>query len=370
MGENVNERVWWIDCSKAYGIILVFYGHLIEQIWSITGYVAALHHYKFIYAFHMPLFFILSGYIGKQLHNTQFWQFLMTKVKKRLLPVLFLNGIALPFWLAKYVITYGSIDFRDLTIKILGSIRGLPQFNWMTWFLVCLFAVEIIDYFYYRFIKSNMRLLIVPIIYIIGWIMTHYKLLIFKVNILGATGTIGANFFFLSEAIISYPFYYLGIILKNSNLINKLDNRTYMLTGFILFLLLSTFTYDINTSFNGGSKVVVMASLDHGNIFLFPITAIFGSFILIIMSRLTPPNAVLRYIGQNTLWLLGINGIFYHFLNETICTTMSQYLSNDSITIFLICSLLTIFSLGLSLPIANSLSLYYQKIFYRALFSK
>ena len=44
----------WIDLAKVIGIFLVIYGH---------GNLANQHIKEFIYTFHMPLFFVLSGLI-------------------------------------------------------------------------------------------------------------------------------------------------------------------------------------------------------------------------------------------------------------------------------------------------------------------
>lgn len=49
------ERLDWVDAAKGLGIILVVVAH----VWT-RGPVR-----DFIYAFHMPLFFLLSGYMGK-----------------------------------------------------------------------------------------------------------------------------------------------------------------------------------------------------------------------------------------------------------------------------------------------------------------
>ena len=48
----MGKRIEWIDVSKGIGIILVLIGHI-----SLNGGLN-----KFIYSFHMPLFFILSGF--------------------------------------------------------------------------------------------------------------------------------------------------------------------------------------------------------------------------------------------------------------------------------------------------------------------
>ena len=60
MHSNINladkgkdNRVGWIDCLKALGIYLVILGHTLKD-----SYLSV-----WIYSFHMPLFFILSGYL-------------------------------------------------------------------------------------------------------------------------------------------------------------------------------------------------------------------------------------------------------------------------------------------------------------------
>lgn len=50
------ERTQWIDWAKTIGIWLVVFGH-------IPGHHPAVS--EFIYAFHMPLFFFISGYLAK-----------------------------------------------------------------------------------------------------------------------------------------------------------------------------------------------------------------------------------------------------------------------------------------------------------------
>ena len=66
------SRVLFIDIARIYGVVLVYYGHIIESYMKAGSAVAAMH-YKFVYSFHMPLFFILSGYIAKeQLADTEF----------------------------------------------------------------------------------------------------------------------------------------------------------------------------------------------------------------------------------------------------------------------------------------------------------
>ena len=49
----MNKRVEWIDLAKGLGMLLVILGHCV-------CFGGIMH--NAIFAFHMPLFFILSGY--------------------------------------------------------------------------------------------------------------------------------------------------------------------------------------------------------------------------------------------------------------------------------------------------------------------
>lgn len=63
---NNKERILWIDYVKVFACILVVLGHLIQSLQksnidnfeNITSFIN-----WFIYLFHMPLFFVASGYL-------------------------------------------------------------------------------------------------------------------------------------------------------------------------------------------------------------------------------------------------------------------------------------------------------------------
>lgn len=52
-----NKRMEWIDVAKGLGLVLTILGHLLYSgTWSTLN--------KFIYSFHMPMYFILSGFVA------------------------------------------------------------------------------------------------------------------------------------------------------------------------------------------------------------------------------------------------------------------------------------------------------------------
>lgn len=64
----MKKRILWIDIAKAIAILLMVVGHT-----SIPNVLS-----NFIWAFHMPLFFIASGFTngggGKKRCPSSFWQ--------------------------------------------------------------------------------------------------------------------------------------------------------------------------------------------------------------------------------------------------------------------------------------------------------
>lgn len=80
MGNKItNNRIEWIDTAKGMGLILVVLGHLHIPFLA-----------SWIYLFHMPLFFFLSGvvYSGQQY---SFLEFLTRRIKTLVVPYFFLD---------------------------------------------------------------------------------------------------------------------------------------------------------------------------------------------------------------------------------------------------------------------------------------
>ena len=55
----MKKRIDWIDIVRAMGMFLIIMGHTLEgYTYSIVG--------KLIFAVHVPVFFVLSGYLYKE----------------------------------------------------------------------------------------------------------------------------------------------------------------------------------------------------------------------------------------------------------------------------------------------------------------
>ena len=93
MSQNVKNRIEWIDYSKGILIILVIAGHAIPEFDLHLDYLA-----HFIYSFHMPAFFILSGYLFRYKKDINTVEFAKKKAKQLLIPYIIFSCPD-PLWL-------------------------------------------------------------------------------------------------------------------------------------------------------------------------------------------------------------------------------------------------------------------------------
>ena len=168
------QRIAYLDTTKAIGMYLVFYGHFIEKLYY-TGSVLIFPELKLIYSFHVPLFFFLSGVFLK-FDSRPLGLIVLNKFKTRILPTVFFGLIAIPWFLFLDKFTVSAV-----LLKVKAYLLGQPELNWVTWFLVCLFTLEIIIVLisrFYSFTSKRKMVFVIPIFFAIGWLLANYAELI------------------------------------------------------------------------------------------------------------------------------------------------------------------------------------------------
>ena len=78
--KKMNERDTFLDFCKGIAIFLVVLGHVLEKSMHQMNSL-----YDFIYLFHMPFFFMLSGYLAWRVKRFDF-SFFKKKARTLLLP--------------------------------------------------------------------------------------------------------------------------------------------------------------------------------------------------------------------------------------------------------------------------------------------
>ena len=118
------------------------------------------------------------------------------------------------------------------------------------------------------------------------------------------------------------------------------------------------FTYRLNDGpFNFPVyKAVVILFASHGHILLFPMTALAGCALVFLLARLTPETRALNWLGRNTLILMCLNGLFYHYINPPMAKWALATFPSNGLAIFTMGSLMTIVSLATCAPLIYGLN--------------
>lgn len=157
------QRVQWIDYAKGIGIFLVVLGHTIRGIVgnSILESTALVQFVdRWIYAFHMPLFFLISGLFVQRSLQKPFNTFIVDKFQVLAYPYFvwsILQGIL-------QLATYGKLKTSEAWLSLLKIIyEPTMQF----WFIYTLFIILIIYGVAHQFrLTSNHLLGFAVLIYV------------------------------------------------------------------------------------------------------------------------------------------------------------------------------------------------------------
>ena len=138
-----------LDMMRGWAIILVVLGH--------AGVPDILR--TFIYSFHMPLFFFISGFFCNDRKDVQ--KFFLSKIKSLYVPfvVVYLLLIVLSHWLHHFSLTkFDYNSFGDIVKALSLVLRfrvGAMDLLGHFWFLPVLFFISIFFYGMLRLTKTN-----------------------------------------------------------------------------------------------------------------------------------------------------------------------------------------------------------------------
>ena len=112
-------RIVWIDIAKAVTILAMIAGHCVSFGSPVRN---------FIFSFHMPIFFILTGFTMREINDLQgFWKGLKKDVRHLLLPAVGIQAVNL---LLRIFIQGGGGSFRDCYLCeaiVLGKCGGYKR---------------------------------------------------------------------------------------------------------------------------------------------------------------------------------------------------------------------------------------------------
>lgn len=235
-----------LDIVKGIGILLVVYGHSKIEF----------GHYM-IYMFHMPLFFLVSGYLHKE-----------REIKSLLL-------VKMRSLIKSYIVFFIICSIIDYLLKGNSMIHELDIFNpngcaGPLWFLVALFEISILFQMTLIFTKRYVCV-ICGMFTIVGYVLSQYHIDIPL---------------FIDSAISMMLFYYIGFELKrNEHRKFKFSNQALpfiSLLSIVSFVFLYMLDYKVmHLDVNDIWQNQIM-----GNFVLYILSALMGVTMIFSISRL------------------------------------------------------------------------------------
>lgn len=277
-GENVihkdaNQRLEWMDVAKGIAIILMVVGH--------TSIPKSLS--DFIWAFHMPLFFIASGWLTNWNRNT-IQDFICNKSKNLLLPFLSYSMIVL--CVRCLLLPEGGIPY--LIYWLTHGWNGIAL-----WFIPVLFAALVISKFVIGLREDWLIVGGCIVLALFGALLSHYRIHLpwTLSSIPYATALVIMGYF--AKRSVGCMEKYKGII---------------MILGFGVTFIISRF-YTLDICFNSVTPV-----------FLLTIGAVSGvamtfSFSFLLLKTKYMAN-LFQKVGQETFIILGLSQIIIVVLKE------------------------------------------------------
>jgi len=344
------KRIVWIDVAKTLAVILVFYGHFVGNFISSDSRPALLQ-MKFIYSFHVPLFFILSGLIYRE-KNYSWTDFLKSRFSRRFVPYLFFNLLFMTLWIGKSIVivkrSWSVINTECLLRTSRLFFLGIPTWNVVTWFLICLMMVEIIQFALRNYIRSTGRLILSLIFFASMTVVISY----FN-DAVNSIKLFEYNYWSVKSALTALFFYQFGILLQKTNFLNLKLSPALSVLPATLFLIITLLTFNQNQGpFPVEYHWIAIGGTSYGNPFLFLLTALTGSFFIIFTGQALSSFKILSWMGLFTLPLFCLNGIMLNNFNGIFVKLFHILrLNPESPILSLYCSIQTLICLATCIPV-------------------
>ena len=332
---KIEKRIEWIDICKAVGILFVIVGHVgipeSVDIW--------------IHAFHMPLFFMLSGLCYKEKKHQHFLPFIKSRFLSLIVPYILFSVILYFLWnIIMYYVNINNVGTCGNLVNCMFTPASTTScFGAVNWFLPSLFIVEVFFWIICKITKYSKTKCTIAIIFLslISYcypIITQYRIpLAIDSSLMGTT------------------FYGIGWLMKNINYSKiKITLKRSILFSYTILAFL--FGFFLRLSFV--NRMTNVRTLLYGDYSLYFVNAIGITCLFMILSILLDIASekiktlnLLKFAGKNTMIILLLNGIlarFYNILMEIYNSSIHNkilILVNSvfvSIIIMILCVLLSI----------------------------
>lgn len=273
------NRLNYIDAAKGLGILLMVLGHIWTE--SCAGIVI------WLYSFHIPMFFILSGMIMKYsgaLDKKTIGENVRTKCRQLIIPYITFEALYVIVIGTKQGFNYEKLQWHWYDGLFLNPVNG------PLWFLLCLFVVEVAFIILNSVVKNKKcNVLVAVVLYIIPFIMT----------------TENIQLKFIITCCTAYGFFTLGYYW-----FEYISSKEMRWTYVLLLLFTGMVLAMVNTKTN-------MYDLNYKNPLLYTGNAVVTSSAFIFLFKKISSN-VLEFWGRNTIIMLALHVLCMSIIRNVI----------------------------------------------------
>lgn len=310
-----------LDFLKGIGIVFVVLGHCFTS--AIVEKYPTIEMCKLIiYTFHMPLFFIVSGYLQglKPYKLKKLKKISLHQTRKLLLPYLVWSILLYVFYFFINKLSVGTIP-EDITLNPFKLLLNIFTYKVVTgnvlWFVYILFLISVVSYFIHCLIsRKSVSVMFVILVAAIGFIANSYM---------------QEDLFIIKRFAVMWIYYEIGVFIGKYVKDVSFKASWYLNLGFAaLYVLL--FIGFVNIGGTCGMILNILCAL----------TAV---FIFYSLSKYNNSWAyrILSYIGKRTLYIYYLHNPYIVLILITALTSFTEINVIFTITIS--------FALGCIIPL-------------------
>lgn len=295
------QRKIWIDWAKTLSIFAIVWGHCFPE--GLCG---------FIYAFNVPVFFIISGYLCHR--EASFGKCFDKTLHNLIIPYFILAAIKVAGPVIKHI---GDGEWIWSVAAVLGGFHSLNDAPGCSnlWFVYSLVIVKLLFQ-----VSSGKRDIALAMACLAGAVVYN--------DILHLEWR-----WAVSNCLLAYPFFIIGNSLRDKDILQRLvtSARQYRYGAALAAALLIAVTYIVGTQ-NGQAKLYMGQYAN--NIVLFAVGALTGSMAVFVLSALLDGVRlkITRVISSGTIVILVFHRELLHpLLKEIGKTDISSLLTVNTL---------------------------------------
>lgn len=267
------KRIDYLDMAKFIGLVLVCFCHIPMPEGNF---------HVWVYSFHMPLFFIISGIF----FSPERFDF-GNSTKQLLIPFLLFNIIA--YWITMIIglVSSGELKFLDITSDFITQSRYIIG---PSWFLISLFILRIYCGTVFKYL--NGKYLVISAVLIMETFYFSADSEFWHILSSGST-------------VLGLPFYLLGYYFKGIFINNRHINR--------LWLPVVALGLSIPAIYNGQVEI---HNHDFGqSVALFILFGLIGSLFIITLSQYVNfPKKIMTVFMDGALFIICFHTLIFEYL--------------------------------------------------------